>query len=1127
MYHGGVGLDGSLAHSRYDIYIQGRAFEASDISAFEKREKMLIITVTHRSDRPATERLQSIYIAIAILGSLLCLVRVPASERRHDGRPVLQVPVCESKLVIDGRLDEPCWKEAVATGPLIEERGKPAKSTTKAFVLRDAERLCVGVTCELSGPAPKDGKPAEKPDISKQEHVALLIDSNHDGNSYYLIAVTQKGTVDASYNEHFPPWHDPTWNRRKPRFQCATATGEGGWSAEFSLPFEISDKNKTLTSEIGFNIRRHDASGGQACCWCGTFSNPAEAGLLTGIPAREDFPVPPFSDYTGCYRLDGGYRQGFNIPTDTAAAGAEDQPIPLGPGSAHLGTTGEVRIELEEFLLGDNFHARALIWDLAVDEKNGELYVLSAARRKSAIELRVFDRQGEYLRTIMPFNPALPRDSVSDLCRKTLTEDSTELIVPKLFETCGTEPSLYGEYWHLPQSIAIAPNGDLIMSNIFKRTLWRMRPDGTLPSEGWTSIYNPRRNEPFESAGWLIGPWHARGLKPYLSYGMFCLPDFCFDDRGHFYVSGGVWSPLSAFYTLNWEVPGRGQGEAVWKYRLREGIALEGARDFVSGGKAKTAEAGRDHLGVEGQAGADDAHFNQPCGLAVDGTHLIVADSGNNRIQVFEENGRLAASITSFKQERRDVPLRHPTALAIDRQRHLYVLALVESKRKLIKLDSWREPRLLAVSEPLHADTVRIAVDRGVDPPLVWIANGAGRGTLLQLAGDSLSQKGSWAGDDDKLSSPCQYGFVPILNIDPQTGHLYVEDDSYYHRGVYGEVYRVSQDGEVLKKWPPLTFTSMADWNGEPVYHQAHDLPTLRYAEEPLFLDSLFGKDGRIYRWRRVSAEDEPVKGKDGRYAIGKEKSPEVLRVDRAGNPIPFKATGTNALAVDLNPQGGPPRNSFVYHGMDVDAEGNIYYVNSRNAVDVFDSDGNPRKQGLLQLLDTRSLIVDQQGYLYALYCPRGPAQTEEGHWTPRHLCLSKFSPEGGDPIWSRPWEGILGCGAGRVAWMQTHCICLTPRVHQALDGKGYLYIANKFSVQVIDCETGRLVGEFGSYGNMDCKGKGSANPHPELPFGTIATLAVWKDRLFVVDSMNARIAKCRIVYDPAKRNARPESNKR
>jgi len=71
----------------------------------------------------------------------------------------------------------------------------------------------------------------------------------------------------------------------------------------------------------------------------------------------------------------------------------------------------------------------------------------------------------------------------------------------------------------------------------------------------------------------------------------------------------------------------------------------------------------------------------------------------------------------------------------------------------------------------------------------------------------------------------------------------------------------------------------------------------------------------------------------------------------------------------------------------------------------------------------------------------------------------------------------------------------------------------------VIRCETGELVGEFGSYGNMDCRGKGSRFPHPELPFGTISSLSVWKDRLFVVDELNRRIVKCRIVYEPAKRN--------
>ncbi len=69
--------------------------------------------------------------------------------------------------------------------------------------------------------------------------------------------------------------------------------------------------------------------------------------------------------------------------------------------------------------------------------------------------------------------------------------------------------------------------------------------------------------------------------------------------------------------------------------------------------------------------------------------------------------------------------------------------------------------------------------------------------------------------------------------------------------------------------------------------------------------------------------------------------------------------------------------------------------------------------------------------------------------------------------------------------------------------------------------KTGKLVGDFGSYGNADCKGKGSAYPHPELLFGSISSLAVWKDKLFVMDVLNRRLVKCNITYDPALKSAK------
>ena len=234
-------------------------------------------------------------------------------------------------------------------------------------------------------------------------------------------------------------------------------------------------------------------------------------------------------------------------------------------------------------------HTRAgIIWDLAVNERKGELYVLSDPRRvREAPELRVFDRQGQYLRTIMPFNPTLPRASVQDLCGQTAREGETELVIPKLFETLCGSLSLYGAYWHLPQKMTLAPDGDLILSNIYRGTVWRMRTDGSLPLEGWTSVYHRGRNEPFESHDWTQDVLNVQDLKNYLSFDSLHYPYFCFDQDGCLYVSAGQSSRPTRQYGYHWEVSqqevtyqrelrgAEGRGAYVWKYRMHPGVQVE------------------------------------------------------------------------------------------------------------------------------------------------------------------------------------------------------------------------------------------------------------------------------------------------------------------------------------------------------------------------------------------------------------------------------------------------------------------------------------------------------------------------------------------------------------------------
>ncbi|MHC4402045.1 MAG: sugar-binding protein, partial [Planctomycetota bacterium] len=675
--------------------------------------------------------LRHVHIAVAILGSLLCLDRAPAAESGADKRPMLRVPATDSTPVVDGKLDETCWKDAAKTGPLAVTQGKPSKSTTEAFILRDADHLYVGVSC-----AGKDAADGEVKPSKAVERVELLIDSNGDRNSYYMVRITPEdgGKVACSYNEHDPPWYDRTW---QPRFKFAAAKRTGMWAVELALPLEIFNKNKTLASEIEFNVSRSGMPGGEIHSCHGTPANPDEWGILAGIPSRDRLPKPdyvkPAGQFSRLYRAANRDRRSF-------LAEQEEQTIPLGPGSAHPVTTGEVMLELEGFLMEGDPHAMGFVWDLAVDERTGELYVLFDPRLARGL-------------TEVRMNPTLPRASVRDLCRKMAREGAADLVIPKMFEVSNGEISVYGEWWTHPQKLTLAPNGDLIMSNIYRGTLWRMRSDGSLPLEGWTSVYNPDRNEPFDSTFWTQNSWKVRSMRNYLPFHSLHYPYFCFGPNGAFYMSAGQSSLHTRHYGFYWEVgeqPGsvfvrpprpqhygeaseeqesyhwspsgtEGRGAYVWKCRMLPGVKVEKLNSF--GG------------------------FAEPSGLVLDGAHLIVADAGNNRLRVLDADGRAVASITHYEHEGKEEPLNGPTALAIDREKNLYVLVGSEPRskdqrsertlgllmrdvpaaagkppeapRRLIKLKSWRQPELLAASKPFAPDVLQIAVDAGVSPSLV------------------------------------------------------------------------------------------------------------------------------------------------------------------------------------------------------------------------------------------------------------------------------------------------------------------------------------------------------------------------------------------------------------------------
>ena len=140
---------------------------------------------------------------------------------------------------------------------------------------------------------------------------------------------------------------------------------------------------------------------------------------------------------------------------------------------------------------------------------------------------------------------------------------------------------------------------------------------------------------------------------------------------------------------------------------------------------------------------------------------------------------------------------------------------------------------------------------------------------------------------------------------------------------------------------------------------------------------------------------------------------------------------------------------------MDVDREGNIYYMNKldrykelglmlpnyalHRQLDVYDSTGKLKQKALLELTSVKGIQIDKEGYLYIVHIPangrplearvdRAKAKAPK-RFPMRSFALSKFAPTGGEPLWSQPWDGDHGMG---FIPPNPHCICSTHRVNQA-----------------------------------------------------------------------------------------------
>lgn len=300
--------------------------------------------------------------------------------------------------------------------------------------------------------------------------------------------------------------------------------------------------------------------------------------------------------------------------------------------------------------------------------------------------IRVYDRDGTYLRTAHPYPSSLKPEQLKGI-RAIPTPDGQYW--PVLYQTLNKS-------W-LPHTPAIPPQQpvmtgkqEIILANTVMRGMYHGRMLLKLGSDG---------GAPADCVGPDISFYQTDGNL---------IMSMSPDDK-YVYVTGlagkYMWDKghnHHCIYRVTWDAP-----------KLRE----EFRKPFI--GKFQC-------------PGTGPGELNKPTGLTVDKDgRIIVADSGNNRLAVFKPDG------SPLKQ----IALKGATRVAMDRKTGaIYVIAKLGNRWDLVKVKSLDDPSETArLPIILGRSFPCLAVDSEASPVIVWLGNGdkiLDKGSKLERAGN-------------------------------------------------------------------------------------------------------------------------------------------------------------------------------------------------------------------------------------------------------------------------------------------------------------------------------------------------------------------------------------------------------
>jgi hypothetical protein len=747
--------------------------------------------------------------------------------------------------------------------------------------------------------------------------------------------------------------------------------------------------------------------------------------------------------------------------------------------------------------------------------------------------IRLFDHDGNYVRTVYPF----PADKVRDVKGLPWAKlpQGTELqplgsgMMHATFLTSGSSADPENKYGYAAQFLAV--RGSRLALGFWK--LNRLATDGTtggFPLEG-----------PALAQRVVIGPedmWRSQLKDPKAAP-----RSAAFSPDGKIlYLSGYGWCGILG--------------------RAQEWLGGVTRMDFASD------QPPQPFIGrlKQGEYGAGDGQFKWAVSLAVDRQgRVYVADHLNNRIQVFSPDGKFIKAIVVERPA--FVGVHHKSGEIIVLSWRLGsddpMLSPLFKSPRYTRLGPLDDPRVLATC-PLQVlrgyDADRggssrldgggmqyvAALDSWADVPTLWLGPGKGEAPLLLVEKDGqLAVKRDFGKD---VAKAVRRATPPIIQrqrlyVNPATGRLYVgEGDSGVMKSFKQLVEIDPASGKVALVDLPFTTEDMTfDLDGM-VYlrsdtHVARfEMGTWRqipwdYGEERK--GPGFDGDGAPL----LATLTLPATGRPGWFHLG------GMGISAKGHlAVTCYNTATKARVVDSTRPSGTPEGD-AKRGLQSNAGIQKFFPplfpgrTTGWETHIWDKHGRLiREDATPGVPMSDGIGIDKDDNVYVMASPNRvingtpyPVSSAETLLKIRPGNGRLLSSSAGIPVPlakaaqpDRPPDlsgNFLGTGwAENVEWMyggvglnNMACICWNARPALDFYARSFVPEINHFSVAVLDAN-GNLILRIGKYGNVD-------DGEVSLLFG--AYLATHSDRrLFIADAGNSRIVSVKLSYHAEERVA-------